>query len=127
VLAGGGRTQALLEPTVLENVPENATLHRDAVFGPTVNLYPVDYLDEALAKANSVNYGLHAAGFTRDLETAYKIAEGLDGGGVMINDSTDYRLDVMPFGSSKLSGIGREGIRFAMQEMSETRVVCFNL
>jgi len=127
VLAGGGRTGALLEPTVLENVPNEATLHREEVFGPTVNLYPVDDLDEALAKANSVNYGLHAAGFTRDLTTAHRMAEGLDCGGVMINDSTDYRLDSMPFGGVKNSGLGREGIKFSLAEMTEPKVVCFYL
>lgn len=127
VLTGGGRRGALLEPTVLEKVPEKATLHREEVFGPTVNLYPVDDLEEAIAKANSVNYGLHAAGFTRDLATAYRIAEGLDCGGVMINDSTDYRLDSMPFGGIKNSGLGREGIKFSLQEMTEPKVVCFYL
>jgi len=127
VLAGGGRTGTLVEPTVLEDVPEDATLHFEEVFGPTVNLYPVDDLDEAIEKANSINYGLHAAGFSRDLETAHRIAEGLDAGGVMINDSTDYRLDSMPFGGIKNSGLGREGIRFSLQEMTEPKVVCWYL
>jgi len=127
VLTGGRRNGALVEPTVLENVPEDATIHSEEVFGPTVNLYPVDDLDEALAAANSVNFGLHAAGFTRDLETAHRIAAGLDCGGVMINDSTDYRLDSMPFGGIKNSGLGREGIRFSLQEMTEPKVVCWYL
>ncbi len=127
VLAGGGRTRALVEPTVLENVPENATIHFEEVFGPTVNLYPVDDLDEAIEKANSANYGLLAAGFSRDLETAHRLAEGLDCGGVMINDSTDYRLDSMPFGGIKNSGLGREGIKFSLQEMTEPKVVCYYL
>jgi len=127
LLAGGGRTGALLEPTVLENVPAGATIDHEEVFGPTVNLYPVDDLDEALAKANAVNFGLLAAGFTRDLETAHRIAEGLDCGGVMINDSTDYRLDSMPFGGVKNSGLGREGIKFSLQEMTEPKVVCYYL
>jgi glyceraldehyde-3-phosphate dehydrogenase (NADP+) len=116
-----------MEPTVLENVAENATIHFEEVFGPTVNLYPVDDLDEAIEKANSANYGLLAAGFSRDLETAHKIAEGLECGGVMINDSTDYRLDSMPFGGIKNSGLGREGIRFSLAEMTEPKVVCWYL
>jgi glyceraldehyde-3-phosphate dehydrogenase (NADP+) len=127
LLAGGGRDGALLEPTVLEDVPSTATIDHEEVFGPTVNLYPVDDLDEALVKANAVNFGLHAAGFTSDLETAHKIAEGLDCGGVMINDSTDYRLDSMPFGGVKNSGLGREGLRFSLQEMTEPKVVCWYL
>jgi len=127
VLAGGSRDGALVEPTVLEDVPNNATLHFEEVFGPTVNLYAVDDLEEAIEKANSINYGLHAAGFSRDLETAYRMADGLDAGGVMINDSTDYRLDSMPFGGIKNSGLGREGIRFSLQEMTEPKVVCWYL
>ena len=127
VLTGGCRNGAIFEPTVLENVPEMATIHIEEVFGPTVNLYQVDDLDDAIAKANSANYGLMAAGFSRDLETAHKMAEGLQCGGVMINDSTDYRLDSMPFGGIKNSGLGREGVKFSLQEMTEPKVVCWYL
>jgi len=127
VLCGGKRQGALFDPTVLENVPENAAIHREEVFGPTVNLYPVADLDEAVAKANSLPFGLHAAIFTRDLDTAFQAVYGLDCGGVMVNDSTDYRLDSMPFGGVKYSGLGREGIKFALQEMTEPKVVCFYL
>jgi len=74
-----------------------------------------------------VRYGLHAAIFTESLRDAYRAIRGLHYGAVLVNDSTDYRLDVMPFGGTKLSGIGREGVRFAMLEATETRVVCFNL
>ena len=125
VLAGGNRTGALMEPTVLENVPENATIHHSEVFGPTVNLYPVDTLDEAIAKANSVDFGLHAAGFSNDVTVCHRMAEGLEAGSVILNDSTDYRLDSMPFGGVKSSGLGREGIRFSLQEMTEPKVICW--
>lgn len=84
-------------------------------------------LDNAIAMANRVPYGLHAAIFTEGLRDAFHAIRNLEFGGIMVNDSTDYRLDVMPFGGPKLSGIGREGIRFALQEMTETRVVCLNL
>ena len=127
VLVGGGRTGALMQPTVLENVPETATIHHDEVFGPTVNLYPVADADEALEKANSLPFGLHAAVLTRDVDMAFKLARGLDCGGVMVNDSTDYRLDSMPFGGIKNSGLGREGIKFSLQEMTEPKVICFYL
>jgi glyceraldehyde-3-phosphate dehydrogenase (NADP+) len=127
VLAGGGRTGALMEPTVLENVPENATIHHSEVFGPAVNLYPVDDLDEAITKANSVDFGLHSAGFSNDLTICHRMAEGLDSGSVIINDSTDYRLDSMPFGGVKSSGLGKEGIRFSLAEMTEPKVVCWYL
>jgi glyceraldehyde-3-phosphate dehydrogenase (NADP+) len=127
VLAGGNRQAALLEPTVLEDVPDNATIHFDEVFGPTVNLYPVKDLDEAIQKSNSLPFGLHAAVFTKDVGVAFKAAYGLDCGGVMVNDSTDYRLDSMPFGGVKYSGLGREGIKFSLQEMTEPKVICFYL
>jgi glyceraldehyde-3-phosphate dehydrogenase (NADP+) len=97
------------------------------VFGPTVNLYPVETVEEALKKSNSLPFGLHAAVFTRDVNRAFQIAYGLDCGGVMVNDSTDYRLDSMPFGGIKNSGLGREGIKFSLQEMTEPKTICFNL
>jgi glyceraldehyde-3-phosphate dehydrogenase (NADP+) len=127
ILIGGSRKGALMRPTVLENVPEKATIHHSEVFGPTVNLYPVDSADEALEKANSLPFGLHAAVLTRDVDMAFKLARGLDCGGVMVNDSTDYRLDSMPFGGIKNSGLGREGIKFSLQEMTEPKVICFYL
>jgi len=107
VLAGGGRNGAIMEPTVLENVPENATIHHDEVFGPAVNLYVIDTLDEALDKANSVDFGLHSAGFSNDVTVCHRMAAELDSGSVIINDSTDYRLDSMPFGGVKSSGLGK--------------------
>ncbi len=127
VLAGGTRTGALFAPTVLENVPEDATIHREEVFGPTVNLYPFDTVEEGIAKANSLPFGLHACLFARDIDVAFQIANGLDCGGVIVNDSTDYRLDSMPFGGIKNSGLGREGIRFSLQEMTEPKMISFYL
>ncbi len=127
IAAGGGRTGTLVEPTVLENVPTDATIHSEEVFGPTVNLYPFDDLDDAIEEANSVDFGLHAAGFARDVEICFRLIEGLDAGSVLINDSTDYRLDSMPFGGIKGSGLGKEGVRFSLQEMTEPKVVCWYL
>ena len=127
VAAGGKRTGTLVEPTVLENVPTDATIHYEEVFGPTVNLYPFDELDEAIAEANSADYGLHAAAFARDVEVCFRLAEGLDAGSVLINDSTDYRLDSMPFGGVKGSGLGKEGVKFSLQEMTEPKVICWYL
>jgi glyceraldehyde-3-phosphate dehydrogenase (NADP+) len=126
-LAGGKRNGSIYDPTVLEKVPESASIHQEEVFGPVVNLYPVHDFDEAIEKANSLPFGLHAAVFTNDVNLAMKAAYNLECGGVIINDSTDYRLDSMPFGGIKNSGLGREGILFALQEMTEPRVVCFNL
>ncbi len=127
VLTGGKRKGTLFEPTVLRNMPEAARLNCEEVFGPVVNLYKVSSLDEAIRLANNVKYGLHGAIFTRSLENAFKAIRELDVGGVIVNDSTDYRIDMMPFGGVKWSGLGREGIKFALLEMTEPKVVCFNL
>ena len=126
-LCGGGRKGAIMEPTVMENVPVTAKIHKDEVFGPAVNLYKVKTIEEAIEKANSLPFGLHAAIFSSDINTAFKAAYELDCGGVMINDSTDYRLDSMPFGGIKNSGLGREGIKFSLQEMTEPKTICFTL
>jgi glyceraldehyde-3-phosphate dehydrogenase (NADP+) len=127
VLTGGRREAALFWPTVLADVPEGVRLDCDEAYGPVVSLYRVRDLEEAIAVANRVRYGLHAAIFTESLRDAYRAIRGLHYGAVIVNDSTDYRLDVMPFGGTKLSGLGREGVRFALLESTETRVVCFNL
>ncbi|HSL24521.1 MAG TPA: aldehyde dehydrogenase family protein [Vicinamibacterales bacterium] len=127
VLAGGRRDRALVWPTVLENVPAGARVDRQEVYGPVVSLCPVGTLDEAIARANDVEYGIHAAIFTESLRDAFEAVRRLQAGAVIVNDSTDYRLDVMPFGGTKLSGIGREGIRHSLLEMTEPRVVCLNL
>jgi len=127
VLTGGRREGAVLWPTVLEAVPSGARLDRDEAYGPVLSLYRVGSLDEAIERANHVRYGLHAAIFTESLRDAFSAVRRLQVGAVIVNDSTDYRLDVMPFGGTKLSGVGREGVPFAVEEMTETRVVCFNL
>ncbi len=127
LLCGGTRRGALYAPTVLADVPPGAKVDREEVFAPVVSLYKVDDLDEAIRKANDVPYGLHAGIFTRSIDTAFRAIRELDVGGVMVNDSSDYRLDQMPFGGVKHSGLGREGIKFALMEMTEPKVVCFNL
>lgn len=127
LLCGGKRKGTLFEPTVFKDMPQAAKLNCEEVFGPVVNLYRVSSLDEAIKLSNSVRYGLHGAIFTRSIENAFKAIKELEVGGVMVNDSTDYRIDMMPFGGVKWSGLGREGIKFALLEMTEPKVVCFNL
>ncbi|NIO02239.1 MAG: aldehyde dehydrogenase family protein [Candidatus Latescibacteria bacterium] len=127
ILTGGERAGAVYQPTVLADVPPGCTIDKEEVFAPTVNLYPVRNLDEAITKANDVNFGLHAGIFTQDINNAFKAIYELDVGGIIVNDSSDYRVDLMPFGGVKKSGLGREGIKFALQEMTEPKVVCFNL
>ena len=127
VRTGGTRNGTLVDPTVLTDVPSDATIHCEEVFGPVVVLQPIDTLENAIEIANSVDYGLHGAIFTNNVNDAFKAIHGLEVGSVIVNDSTDYRLDQMPFGGVKMSGLGREGIKFSLMEMTEPKVVCFNL
>jgi glyceraldehyde-3-phosphate dehydrogenase (NADP+) len=127
ILTGGKRKGNFFDPTVMINVPETARLAVEEVFGPVVLLYKYHDLDDAIKRSNSVNYGLHAAIFTQDISKAFKAVYELDFGSVIVNDSTDYRLDQMPFGGVKNSGLGREGIKFSLLEQTEPKVVCFNL
>jgi len=127
LLTGGKRKGSLVEPTVFESMPSSAILDCQEVFGPVVTLYKVKDLDTAIDKSNAVNYGLHGAIFTNNVNNAFKAIKQMDVGGIIVNDSTDYRVDLMPFGGVKNSGLGREGIKFALQEMTEPKVVCFNL
>jgi glyceraldehyde-3-phosphate dehydrogenase (NADP+) len=127
VECGHRREDATYWPTVLTEVPEGVKVDCEEVFGPVVSLYPIRDLEEGIRRSNAVDFGLHAAIFTSSLASAFRAVEGLEAGGVMVNDSTDYRMDAMPFGGIKNSGLGREGIRFALQEMTEPKTVCFNL
>ncbi|WP_040209042.1 aldehyde dehydrogenase family protein [Neobacillus jeddahensis] len=127
LLTGGERNGAFYSPTVLTNVPDSSRIAKEEIFGPVVLLYPVEDLNDAIAKSNSVDYGLQAGIFTKNIDAAHQAIDQLDVGGIMINDSSDYRIDAMPFGGVKKSGLGREGIKFAIQEMTEPKVVCFKL
>jgi len=127
LLCGGKREGAFYHPTVLENVPLNCKLATEEIFGPVVTIYDVPDIETAILKSNSVNFGLQAGIFTRDLNKALKAVRRLEVGGVMVNDSSDYRIDAMPFGGVKGSGLGREGIKFAIHEMTEPKVVCFKV
>ena len=97
------------------------------MFGSEVALYPFSKISAAIDLANDVHYGLQAGVFTRDLASAHRIADCLNCGGVMINDSSDYRIDAMPFGGTRGSGLGKEGVAHAIIEMTEAKTYCFNL
>ena len=85
-----------------------------------------DSFDAAMDMANAIEFSLHAGIFTRNLDLALEAASRIEAGGVMINDSSDYRFDAMPFGGSKYGSLGREGVRFAYEEMTQAKVVCIN-
>ena len=126
LLTGHQRNDNMYTPTVLTQVPETSKLCMQEVFAPVVILEVFDSFNEVITWANCVDYSLHAGIFTSDLETALKAADSLEASGVMINDSSDFRFDAMPFGGYKRGSLGREGVRYAMQEMTQSKVVCFN-
>src|SRR5690625_1220083 len=113
--------------TVLTDLTDGCKMMNEVVFGPIVSLFPVLNFKDVKKKANGVNYGLQAGVFTQDIDKAHEAIDQLVVGGVIINDSSDYRIDAMPFGGRKGSGIGREGIKYAVETMSEKKVVSFNL
>ncbi|UWU25896.1 aldehyde dehydrogenase family protein (plasmid) [Rhizobium sp. CB3060] len=126
LLCGHRRQGSLYHPTVLEGTPTTCSLWHEEVFAPVVMLAPFETLDEAIEMANDPEYSLHAGIFTSNLSVALEAAGRIEAGGVMINDSSDYRFDAMPFGGSKYGSMGREGVRFAYEEMTQPKVVCIN-
>jgi len=122
-LCGGGRRGAMLEATLLENVPRNAEVCAKEAFGPVAVLSKFRDFDAALDEVNDSEFGLQAGVFTRDLYLAQRAWDKLEVGGVVIGDVPSWRMDHMPYGGVKQSGLGREGVRFAMEEMSEIRLM----
>ena len=127
LLGGGEREGALLTPSILVDVTPEMKVSCDEVFGPTVGLTPVDSVDEAIELANQTNYGLSAAIFTENLDNAMRFAREVDCGNLHINWGSQWRADLMPYGGLKDSGFGKEGPKYAVQEMTETKMVVMHL
>ncbi len=125
-LAGGPRDGKLLPPVVLDSVTDAMAVMNQEVFGPVVNLIPFDDFDAALAQVNNSRFGLQAGVYTSDLNKALRAVDKLEVGGVMINDVPTFRVDQMPYGGVKDSGVGREGPRFAVEEMTTLKMVVIN-
>jgi glyceraldehyde-3-phosphate dehydrogenase (NADP+) len=123
LLCGGGRRGALLEATVLTDVHSEMRICSEEVFAPVATIQTFNDFSAALAEANHTRYGLQAGVFTRETRRMYEAAHSLEFGGVMINDAPAFRVDNMPYGGVKLSGFGREGVRYAMEEMTEPRLI----
>jgi acyl-CoA reductase-like NAD-dependent aldehyde dehydrogenase len=123
ILCGGDRDGSLLQPTLLEGVPRELPLCAAEAFGPVAILAPYRDFEAALDMVNDSEFGLQAGVFTADLEKAHRAWERLEVGGVVIGDIPSWRVEHMPYGGVKASGIGREGIRFAMEDMSEMRLL----
>ena len=122
-VTGGRREGTYVHPTVLTSVPRGARLLVEEVFGPVVCLEAFDELDDVVAEVNSLEFGLQSGVFSEDLSKALDLADRLRVGAVMINDTGDFRIDAMPFGGSKRSGVGREGVPFAVEAMTEPKLV----
>ena len=123
LLCGGERRGAILDAALLEDLAKNEPLCAREAFGPVAVLSRFQDFDAALDEVNASAYGLQAGVFTRDLYKAQRAWERLEVGGVLIGDVPSWRVDHMPYGGVKDSGLGREGVRFAMQEMTEIRLL----
>lgn len=127
VLSGGTRRGAQMAPTVVTNVSPAMKLVCEEVFGPVMSVMPYRELDDAIRQVNASRYGLQCGVFTGSLAVAFRAVREIRAGGVIINGSSTWRIDQMPYGGVKQSGIGREGPRYAIEEMTEQRLVVFNL
>ena len=123
LLCGGARTGAMFEATLLENVPLTCAVNAQEAFGPVACLSSFTEFEDALAEVNNSVFGLQAGIFTRDIYKMQTAWNTLDVGGVVIGDIPSWRVDHMPYGGVKDSGLGREGIQFAMEDMTEIRLV----
>jgi acyl-CoA reductase-like NAD-dependent aldehyde dehydrogenase len=127
VVAGGERYGAIYAPTVVADVKPDMRLFCDELFGPAVAVTRFDTIDEAIALANDTIYGLAAGIFTENIEWAMRFAREVEAGNLMINWGPQWRADLMPYGGLKESGFGKEGPRYAVEEMTELKLVCFHL
>ena len=126
VLTGGERDGRLWAPTVLADVREDFRVACEEVFAPLLAVFPFDDVDDAIARAGASDFGLQAGIFTNDLRVVERAFDRIDVGGLMVNDVPTFRVDHMPYGGVKQSGFGREGIRYAIEDMTEMKLVTFN-
>jgi acyl-CoA reductase-like NAD-dependent aldehyde dehydrogenase len=127
LLCGGKRKGSVLEPTVLTHTKPNMRVNCQEVFAPVVVIEPYDEFDDAIRRVNDSPYGLQAGVFARDAQLLFRAFEQLEVGGVIANDTSSFRIDHMPYGGVKNSGLGREGLRYAIEEMTEPRLLVMNL
>jgi acyl-CoA reductase-like NAD-dependent aldehyde dehydrogenase len=123
VLVGGERRDPFYLPTILSNVREDMQVCREEIFGPVTTIDRYETFEEALDKMNATAFGLQAGVFTRDVERAMLAHREIRAGGIILNDVSAFRADQMPYGGSKESGYGREGLRYAIEEMTEPRIM----
>jgi acyl-CoA reductase-like NAD-dependent aldehyde dehydrogenase len=127
IAIGGRREGRLVWPIVLTGTQPEMKVMADELFGPVVSIVRYDTFEEGLARLADTKYGLQAGVYTTDMRKAFRAIETVDVGGLMVNDTSIFRVDHMPYGGNRLSGIGREGVRYAVEEMTNLRMVVFNL
>lgn len=127
LLLGGSFHHTVFEPTLLENVPDTCEISCEEVFAPVTILVKYDSFEEAVDISNNSKFGLQTGVFTRDIKNIFYAHKNLDVGGVIINDYPTFRVDNMPYGGIKDSGFGREGVKYAMEDMTEIKVTVFRL
>ncbi|MGX8694329.1 MAG: aldehyde dehydrogenase family protein, partial [Methanobrevibacter sp.] len=127
ILTGGKRDGAFYEATVIDEVTPEMDLVVSETFGPVAPIIHVDSLDEAIDVANDTEYGLQAGVFTSDYFSAMRCAQEIEAGTVFVNKQSTFRTDNMPFGGFKNSGVGKEGIKYAVSEMTKTKLIGLNL
>src|SRR5277367_500380 len=127
LLCGGGRKNLVVEPTVLTGTKPDMKVNCQEIFGPVVTVEPYQDFDEALRKVNHSAYGMQAGVFTRDAKLLFQAYEELEVGGVIAGDVPSFRVDHMPYGGVKDSGLGREGLRYAIEDMTEPKLLVMNL
>lgn len=126
VLTGGERNGAFMQPTVIEKAPRDSKVCAQEAFAPIITLTPVESFASGINQLNDTTFGLQAGIFTNNLEHALAAFEEIDAGGVIINDVPSFRIDHMPYGGIKDSGLGREGLRYAIEDMTETKLMVLN-
>lgn len=126
LLTGGDRNGQIYAPTIIANVKPEMKISCDEVFGPVVGVARVGNIDDAIALANDTNYGLSAAIFTQNIDWAMKFVREVESGNLMVNWGTQWRADLMPYGGVKESGMGKEGPKYAVQEMTEIKMAIFH-
>ncbi len=127
VLTGGRRTETVYWPTVLTDVQPHMKVVAEEAFAPVASIIPYVDFEEALRQADATQYGLQASVFTRDIQRVFQAIRRLNFGGVIINDTPAFRADHMPYGGNRQSGLGREGVRFAIEEMTNIQMVAIRL
>jgi acyl-CoA reductase-like NAD-dependent aldehyde dehydrogenase len=127
VLTGGKREGAVYYPTVLTNVKADMKVVAEETFGPVASVISSDDFESALKQANDSKFGLQVGVFTNDINRALKAVKRLNFGGVIINDTPNFRADHMPYGGNRQSGLGREGVKFAMEDMTNIQMVAIRM